>query len=531
MSKCRLHPFTEATHTCTGCERPLCEECGTRLSYCGACGAAVVRIGEEAPEHWFDELYERAAARTEARTGVHDPVLFVILHAVVPAAIIAMVYSFLFYLLLVRSIFFGNTGVLQWVGFLFVFATVLTARYGRTRGDKATQALYSLVLFGATGLALTTRSPSGAATIANLTLLAVVWLYATGVTYAMSLEGKGETSTRGAVAPVVALGVVAMLVFAAGEPLMLNADPAVAIQALLAIIGFLVSTGVALAAASTVSQARRAYRTGGGVALGVLRARLGTATAVALVVVAIGLTIPGVQYSGTGRLDGAPDELLQQRRWQRGVDSTAGALGEILAGGLPWGWLSGFESLTTASGQGAAAFAVIRFLQFFGAVVGLIIIAAALAYALQHRTDVLGRLAPFVQRAFGWLRERLAASVPSWARRGAAGRRRGPIIDPFAGLDALGARPVREAVVEAYLRATVLLDRLGYPRPTAATPYDLLGALPEGLAHLHEPLRDITGLYVRAAYSNEELWPADRAGAVATLVAMRGRLAAERRDA
>lgn len=65
------------------------------------------------------------------------------LHAIVPAAIIGMVYSFLFYLLLVRSIFFGNTGVLQWVGFLFVFAAVLTARYGRTRGDRATQAMYS----------------------------------------------------------------------------------------------------------------------------------------------------------------------------------------------------------------------------------------------------------------------------------------------------------------------------------------------------------------------------------------------------
>jgi hypothetical protein len=523
VSKCSLHPFTDATRYCTGCERPLCEECGTRLSYCGACGAPVVAYGEEAPEHWFDDLFEKVALRT----GEGDLVVFAILHAVVPAAIIGMVYSFLFYLLLVRSIFFGNTGVLQWVGFLFVVATVLTARYGRTRNDKATQALYSLVLFGATGLALTTRSPTTAAAVANMVLLTVVWLYATGVTYALSLEGKGEKSTRGAVAPVVALGIVAMVVFAGGEPLMLNADTDIAIQAIVAIIGYLVSTGVALAAASTVSQARRAYRTRGDVALGVMRERVGAALALGLVVVAIGLTLPGVRYTGSGRLELSPDEVLQQRRWQRGMDPTAGAIGEMLTGGLPWGWLSGFESLTTQSGQAAAALAVVKFMQFFGVVVALVIAISAMVFAARQRTDLFDKLAPRLQRYLAWLRGKLV--VPAWARRDGARRRR-HTSDPFAGLDELAVRPVREAVMEAYLRSTVLLERLDYPRPVAATPYDLLGALPDRLSSLNDPLSEITGLYVRAAYSNEELRAADRDGAVATLVAMRDLLAAERAD-
>lgn len=522
MSNCQLHPFTEATHSCTGCERPLCEECGTRLSYCGACGAKVVRFGEEAPLHWFDELFEKAALRT----GEGDLAAFVTLHAIVPAAIIGMVYSFLFYLLLVRSIFFGNTGVLQWVGFLFVFATVLTARYGRTRGDKATQAMYSIILFGATGMALMTRSPTTTAAIWNMVMLTVVWLYATGVTNALSLEGRGEKSTRGAVAPVVALGIVAMVVFAGGEPLMLNAKPEIAIQAIVAIIGYLLSTAVALAAASTTSQARRAYRRGGEVALGVMPVRIGTAALIALAVMAIALTLPGVRYTGSGRLQLAPDDLLQQQRFTRGTDPTAGMFGEALVSGLPWGWLSGFESLTTSSGQAAAALAVVKFMQLLGAVLGLLIIVGLIVFAVRQRSDVLGKLPATLNRYAAWLRECFASRVPGWAKRGGH-HRRGPSIDPFADLDALGARPAREAVVEAYLRSTVLLERLGYPRPSAATPYDLLGALPERLAHLSDPLTEITGLYVRAAYSNQQMQAVDREGAIATLVAMRDRITAE----
>lgn len=433
MSNCQLHPFSEATHYCTGCERPLCEDCGTQLSYCGACGAQVARYGESTPEHWFDELFEKASLRT----GEGNMAAFVTLHAIVPAAVVGMVYSFLFYLLLVRSIFFGNTGVLQWVGFLFVGATVLTARYGRTRGDKATQALYSIILFGATGMALITRSASTTAAAWNIGMLAVVWLYATGVTNALSLEGKGERSTRGAVAPVVALGVVAMVVFAGGEPFMLNARPEIAIQAIVAIIGYLLSTGVVLAAASTTSQARRAYRAGGEVALGVMPVRLGAAAVVAVVVMAIALALPGVQYSGSGRLQLAPDELLQQRRLMRGNDPTAGALGEALAGGLPWGWLSGFESLTTSSGQAAAALAVVKFMQFLGALLVIVIAIGAAALALQRRADVFGRLGPVIARHLSRLRSLFSSRIPDWATPEGR-RRRGRTADPFADLEALG---------------------------------------------------------------------------------------------
>ena len=173
-----------------------------------------------------------------------------------------------------------------------------------------------------------------------------------------------------------------------------------------------------------------------------------------------------------------------------------------------------------------AALAVVKFMQLLGALLALLFVVGVLAFAVRQRTDVFGKLVPALNRYLSWLRQRFASRLPEWAKR-AGHRRRGPVIDPFADLDALGTRPVREAVIEAYLRSTVLLERLGYPRPPAATPYDLLGALPERLAHLTGPLTQITGLYVRAAYSDQVMQAVDREGAVATLVAMRDRLTAE----
>jgi len=165
-------------------------------------------------------------------------------------------------------------------------------------------------------------------------------------------------------------------------------------------------------------------------------------------------------------------------------------------------------------------------LQIVGAVIAVVVILAAIVFVVSQHSDKLGHLGPTLHRYLAWLKKSFSSKVPDWARRPAPGRR-GPTIDPFAGIEALGSRPAREVVVEVYLRSTVLLERLGHPRPPAATPYDLLGSLPEGLAHLSDLLADITGLYVRAAYSDQEIRDEDRAGAIATLVAMRDRLAVE----
>ena len=71
-------------------------------------------------------------------------------HAVVPAAVIAMVASLLSYLVDVRSAFLGGGPQLKWIGFCFAVATVLIERYRRVSGDTDTQGCYTAVLGVAT---------------------------------------------------------------------------------------------------------------------------------------------------------------------------------------------------------------------------------------------------------------------------------------------------------------------------------------------------------------------------------------------
>ena len=504
----------------TGCERPLCQECGERLSYCGACGAPVLRQGEEAPDRWIDTLFDKGLVSAAAG----DPAAFVTVHALVPAAIVG--HGLLLPVLpppgaldLLRQ--HRRAAV---VGFLFVFATVLTARYGATRADRATQAVYSIILLVATAMALMTRSPTTAAALSSMVLLAVVWLYATGVTFALSLEGKLETSTRGAVAPVVALALVALFVFAMGEPLMLNAEPAVAIQALVAIIVFLLSTGLTLAAASTTSQARRAYRLGGEVALNVMPLRIGAAAVVGVVVLAVGLVVPGVHYSGSGRIQSAPDDIWRSDLFRWGRMRRRGSSANSSSAGCRGGGSRGSKRSRGPRARRRRHCPSSRACSIW----------ARLSCwrcswdAWPSPSSTMGAAPGRLVQKIG---DHLSAWWSRWARRlprRAAGREPGPRadIDPFADLEGLAQRPAREAVVEAYLRSTVLLERLGHPRPPAATPNDLLGSLPEGLAHLAAPLQRITGLYVVAAYSDEQVRSEDREGAIATLRQMRDAVAA-----
>ncbi|HEV7784072.1 MAG TPA: hypothetical protein VGQ28_01980, partial [Thermoanaerobaculia bacterium] len=69
-------------------------------------------------------------------------------HVLVPAAVIAMVASMLFYLVDVRSAFLGGGPALKWIGFCFAVATVLIERY-RYRGlsgDADLQGCYTVAL-------------------------------------------------------------------------------------------------------------------------------------------------------------------------------------------------------------------------------------------------------------------------------------------------------------------------------------------------------------------------------------------------
>ena len=102
-------------------------------------------------------------------------------HVVVPAAIIAMVASLLFYLVDVRSAFLGGGPALKWIGFCFAVATVLIERYRYqgAMGDADLQGCYTAALLGATVLVMLVApweehsAPAGER-LANLLIIAAV---------------------------------------------------------------------------------------------------------------------------------------------------------------------------------------------------------------------------------------------------------------------------------------------------------------------------------------------------------------------
>src|SRR6185436_17109298 len=132
-----------------------------------------------------------------------SPATFLTHHVVVPAAVIAMASSFLFFLVDLRSAFLGGGPALQWIGFCFVVATVLNERYGRSAGaDAHLQRFFTLALAGATAVVLLLspwETPPGSLgeKLANLLILAVVWHFATRVARELSPE-EGRTGGRSA---------------------------------------------------------------------------------------------------------------------------------------------------------------------------------------------------------------------------------------------------------------------------------------------------------------------------------------------
>jgi hypothetical protein len=105
-------------------------------------------------------------------------------HVIVPAAMIALVAAFLFYLLEVRSVFAGYSRAFKLVGLCFAAATVLIERYGRVNEDEVVQGLYTQFLAGATLLFMSIRSGGFRSFLLNVLVVAAVWRFATWVTRA-----------------------------------------------------------------------------------------------------------------------------------------------------------------------------------------------------------------------------------------------------------------------------------------------------------------------------------------------------------
>ncbi|HEX3529462.1 MAG TPA: DUF4129 domain-containing protein [Thermoanaerobaculia bacterium] len=491
------------------------------------------------------------------------PVTLFTRHVVVPAAIIAMVTAFLFYLLELRSVFLEGGAGFKQVGLCFSVATVLIARYGRVSGTDDSQSGYTAALALATLLFMLTRS-SGASFVPNVLIILAVWRFATSVTRALSLEGELDprpkehrlyglerlrfeafrrrqqlekplawgtrrTPTQkpdahgNPVAAVARLAALALLGFAIGEPFLLRAAPEVAERALADVIVFLFATGLVLAAGSAAGTLRHTLRQGGRVSPGVLPTRLALAALLAVAVLAAALAIPGVHFKGQGRLrstnlpgkTGPGENQTDGRRSSNAKSDTPDAQPR---GSRTAPRQQPDPDAEDDSGETAqAAETLVNALSSLGKLLRiplLLGIPILVLLALLRLGPLLPSWSDLMARLRTWLSRFLPKRKP----------RPAPVIDPFADLGSLAALPPHEAILAAYARLLAALNQAGHPRPERTTPYEHLAALPARLKPLAAPARRVTDIYVVTAYGNGKPTPADREQAVGALVEIQGLL-------
>jgi hypothetical protein len=506
------------------------------------------------------------------------PLAFLTHHAVVPAAVIAMVSSFLFYLVDIRSAYLGGGSALKWIGFCFVMGTVLIERYGRGSIEADLKGCYTGALAAAT-IAVMIVSPwdaeSGKAghALANLLIVGAVWHFATQVTRELSPEIDravrpsrtipqiygGPTlpvpeptkvptlPPRNPAARVAQLAAVALLVFALTEPILLAAVPQTGVKALAAVVVFLFSTGVVLAAGSTLEMLRRAERAGAYVRPGLVPGRVALAALLLMMVLASGLALPGLEYQGTGRLKPppAPGEGVEENRGnQETLDpghpsqtfhAPKSDLGVELPGqagpapppspgqGSPDDPTRPPSQSEPSISPGPAA-GLLSLLARIGKLLLIPLVLALAGAGLWGLVRLWPLLTGWRHRLAGRWRTLLNRLAGLFARRSRPGHQDGPGADPLKGLDGLLDLPARDAVLAAYHRFLVLLESLGHERSEKATPYEILYGLPPHLKPLEAPARTLTDLYVLAAYAADPVEPGAPERSITALKEMRGLL-------
>ncbi len=578
-SPCARHGDAAAAYRCCACGESLCADCveiGSHLVSCRLCGERAIELDEwerpvpgespdlrrrppgpvgqsagAAPAAGYRRPARNPGLRPEAAQDdwAGDASLFLVNHAVIPAATIAMVSALLFFLLDVRSVFLSGTEALKWVGFWFVTGTVLIARYGRTSSNAERQGCYTSALGAATLVVMTVSpwaNPAGgfAGTMANLLIVLAVWRFATRLTRGLSLEGglgkepeprlfglerrqleewhrargEGRPAPRGAGdpkkdaggnpgAPVARLAALGLLAFALGEPFLLSGPPATGERALGTMIVFLLAAGVVLAAGSGLGTLHRVRSLGGQGSLATLPGRIASAAMAMVLLLAIALAMPGIEVRGTGERRSQPVETGREGGEDRGATEE------------PSGTADSRPAEDSSRGFSRAAVSVVRQLAELGKWVRYLVVLAAAVLALWGLWRLLhqpGSTRRWLIAALGDLFRRLFAGVrglfPRRTKKNPAPRR-----DPFADWDTLRQLEPREAVLAAYGRLLAVFEQLQHPRPERHTPYEFLASIPTRLKRLGDPARSLTEVYVKAAYSGAAVEAADRLGALAAL--------------
>lgn len=499
-------------------------------------------------------------------------------HIIVPAAIIVMVSAFLFFLLDVRSVILGEIASLKRVGFFFVTATVLIARYGTMYEIRKRQGIYTAILALATLRAMMIYSAGAENLLANVIVIFLVWRFATRVTNSLNIDEdelldvmleeqklyglerlkheavekkhgvstvadklrerkKRELDAEKRNAPATFLGInwsrwsaadlhgnpsagvarlamMAILVFAMGEPVLLSGPPETGQRALAAVIVFLLGTGVVLAAASAMGTYRHTRKSGVRASIAMVPLKIVISLFLLIIVLAAGLGVPGLQYKGTGEIQ--PDQHtgtgnVSGKEENRGKsnsenknthnDSEESSRGKKSQQGQQREQPSGNQN-----GGGAVMNALVAMGKLL--IVPLVILFIVMAiYGLvklwpvlkNQKLGVLDRLRDWLRKLRHMMKRReKVAAVDGGLQE-----------DPLKLLARLPGLQPYDAIAAAYLCLTAFIQQLGYQRQPRLTPYEFLSSLPERLDYLREPASEITRLYVGIAYSGRTPTDAD----------------------
>lgn len=569
---CSGHPQTEATHQCESCRKYLCSQCLSQtrhLFFCQYCGAHAYRLISTQDE----ETRTRKTETSTTHPGLFKEIAFNLTnHVLLPIAVIVMVSAFLFFLLDVRSVFLqGSTG-LKRIGFFFVAATVLIARYGKVHAIKARQNLYTIILAIATFLAMSKHSGGGINFPVNMLIIAAVWRFATAVTNNLELEEENEIkdpheqklyglerikfeevqeqyhirpdryarkkpkekeknqkkkknwlisggdALGNPAKPVARLAAMAIVIFALGEPFILSGPPQVGQRALVAVIVFLLCTGIVLAAGSAVGTYHHTLQHGGKASLGMVPLKMAIGFLLMLTILATGLMTPGLKYQGSGVMQ---PQAIYGKGGTPGKDDKQGGtsqknqtnpsnqknqpsprdrqeMNEATGKNIQQ------ENQPPSSNQGQAQSPTESIFNLFATIGKLLLIPVGIGVAILL-IYTLVKLWPALK---GWR----SSMKDHWQRfleklRGLFQFRReksssqSPGKNPLDSLATIHTLPPKEAILTAYTCFIAFVEQLGYERLPRLTPYEYLHSLPGRLSYLTPPAQQLTHLYITAAYS------------------------------
>lgn len=596
---CAGHPHIEATHQCQGCLRHLCRQClsqARHIFFCRFCGGHATRLVSGLNEKVTASEVISAGAQAFKGVGVH-----IVNHIILPITIIVMVTAFLFFLLDVRSVFLEGSPGLKKIGFFFAVATVLTARYGTIYAIRSRQNLYTLALSAATFLAMNKHSGGPANLFINVVVIAVIWRFSTSLTNSLNIDEDDEIKdpherkmyglerikheemeeklgldsnrykrkkpgeldkskdkskskkkknwfTAGSDAlgnpskSVARLAAMAVILFALGEPFILSGPPDVGQRALMAVIVFLLCTGIVLACGSGVGTYRHTVKLGGKATLGMIPMKMFTGFLLMLTILAAGLMVPGLRYEGSGSIQpkgiygkggsgkgeegqkkdggsqgkqGQKDQQTQQQqaRNKKEMDEATGKNVKQRQSRQSSGQGGGQSATEKAFGIFSQIGKLLLIPLAIGLIVLIIYILVKLWPALKGwRSGMSERWRKFLEKLralFALRRTKTSGDVQ-------------PVRDPLAALSTIHTLPPKDAILTAYSCFLAFIERQGYERLPRLTPYEYLYSLPDRLSYLDKPARQLTEIYVSAAYSTKAPTPEQSRQALQELSNLQG---------